>query len=379
MNESQFRSLLREAIGNEPSPAWLATSVRSRLQAPPTRSIPTHLMVAVATMAVLLGGVVGLQWLAAGQTPVVGPAATPSTSPSPNLVMVDPTNCRLPVMVERGAGPPSQLSTQVGFVNTMTGRYTRAAVSLAGLPRSEPYGWPGTPSPIVYSPAVKRWLPIVQVELAPDGLSYLWTRTLPVGVPYPKYTSEELHRYDIAGAIDHLVWTYRGDFAIQRWNANGILVDAGPVRSQTVSWWLIDPTTGAAVRTAGPKYTFPAFKPPPGDPTMNLGSIGADAYGYAVWQIRDPDRPGTLNWVFYETAPGQRVTIYRGKTGDAIDFNPRDALTDSTGIWFDSFDTQSVFHWQQNAGLRKVVVTGLPSRLPGANSYIDITPKGACF
>jgi hypothetical protein len=379
MNESRFRNLLSEAIGNEPSPPWLATSVRSRLLAPPKRSIPTHLMVAAATAAVLLlTGVVGLEWLAGGRAPVVGSAATPSASSSPNPVMVDPTNCRLPVMVERGAGPPSQLSTQVGFVNTMTGRYTRAAVSLAGLPRSEPYGWPGTPSPIVYSPAVKRWLPIVQVDLAPDGRSYLWIRTLPVGVPYPKYTSSELHRYDVASAVDRVLWTYTGDFAIQRWDANGILVDGGPVRSQlpTVSWWIIDATSGKAVRTSGPKYGFATVKPLPGDPTnWSLGTVGSDAYGHTVWQMGDQDRPGTLDWVFYEAAPGQRVTIYRGKPG----FNPRQALTDSTGVWLDNFDTQAIFHWQMNRGLHKMVVTGLPSRLPGANSYIDATPAGACF
>ncbi|MEA2656698.1 MAG: hypothetical protein QOI23_2063 [Chloroflexota bacterium] len=380
MNESRFRNLLSEAIGNEPSPPWLATSVRSRLLAPPQQSRPTHLMVAVATVAVLLGGVVGMQWLAAGRAPVVGPAATPSASPSPNVVMVDPTNCRLPVMVERGAGPPSQLSVQVGFINTMTGHYTRdAAPSLAGLPRSPSYGVPsGAPAAIFYSPAVKRWLPIAQGDLAPDGRSYLWIRTLPVGVPYPKYTKSELHRFDVASATDRLLWTYAGDFAVQRWDANGILVDGGPVRSQspTVSWWIIDPTSGKAVRTSGPKYTFPAVKPLPGDPkNWTLGTVGFDAYGHTVWQMEDRDKPGTLDWVFYETSPGQRVTIYRGQSG----FNPRQALTDSTGVWLDNFDTQAIFHWQRDTGLHKVDITGLPSRLPGANSYIDVTPKGACF
>ena len=231
MNESRFRSLMGEAIGNEPSPAWLAASVRSRLLAPPTRSIPMHLMVAVATAAVLLlGGLVGVRWLAAGPARVIVPAATPSAGPSPNLITVDPTNCRLPVLVERGAGPPSQLSAEFGFMSTLTGRFTRdASASVAGLPRSEPYYQPGTIAPVVYSPALRRWLPINEIGLAPDGRSYAWIRTLPVGVPFPKYTSAELHRYDVAGAVDHLLWSHPGGLAIQRWDSNGILVDGGPV------------------------------------------------------------------------------------------------------------------------------------------------------
>ena len=384
MNESQFRILLGEAIGNEPPPPWLATSVRTRLEAPRARSVPTHLMVAVATAAVVvLGGVVGLQLLVAGRAPIIGPAATPSASPSPNVAVVDPTNCLLPVMVERGAGPPSQLSTQIGFVNTRTGRYTRdASVSLAGLPRSVPYGWPGTPLPIWYSPAVNRWLPIVQVELAPDGLSYLWTRTLPLGVSYPKSTSEELHRYDVANAVDHVLWKHAGAFAVQRWDSKGILVDAGPAdpNAQPTSWWIINPATGAAVKTAALKVPFPPFKPLPGDPkNFAYNAIGVDADGHTLWHIGDQDQPGSLNWVFYEISPGHRVTIYRGSYGDATGAILSEATADSTGIWFVSFDSRVVWHWQQNTGLRKLLLTGLPQRLTGANTYIQVRPKGVCF
>jgi len=37
-----------------------------------------------------------------------------------------------------------------------------------------------------------------------------------------------------------------------------------------------------------------------------------------------------VDWVFYETAPGHRVYIYKGIQGDATSFDPEMALVDST-------------------------------------------------
>jgi hypothetical protein len=377
MNEIRFRRLMSELIGNEPPPPWLAAHVRTRLQAPPARTVPRRLIVAIAALAIVLAGALELNGMVQRSAPIIGPAATPSTSPSPRQVAIDPTNCRLPVFVERGAGPPSQLSTQVGFVDTKTGRYMRdKAATIASLPRGD--GIYVDAGPIIYSFPVHHWLPTGTTGLAPDGRSYAWIRTLPAGVPYPRYTSSELHRYDVATSTDQLLWAYRGGFAIQGWDSSGILVDAGPVGRNELSWWVIDPATGAATRHPAPHHPFPPFKPLPGDPKrLQFHAMGVDAQGHTIFNIGDLD--GTLEWVFYETAPGKRVTIYRSPEGNAIGFNPDELMIDSTGIWFANFDNGTIWHWQVGQRLRKVSLAGVPPPLSGANSYVHVTPAGACF
>ena len=132
-------------------------------------------------------------------------------------------------------------------------------------------------------------------------------------------------------------------------------------------------------KTAAPKRPFPPFKPLPGDPkNFAFNAIGEDSAGHSIWHIGSHD-PGGMVWVFYETAPGQRVTIYRGTVGDASGFVPDQAMTDSTGIWFANYDNQTIWHWRQGTNLRKVVIKGLPPPLKGANSYVYVTPAGACF
>ena len=224
------------------------------------------------------------------------------------------------------------------------------------------------------------WLPTRASELAPDGRSYAWIRTLPAGVPYPRYTSSELHRYNVATSTDVLVWTYAGGFAIQDWDSSGILVDAGPVGRNELSWWVIDPATGAATKHAAPEHPFPSFRPLPGDPKrLQFHAMGVNAEGHMIFDIGDRAFGGTLEWVFYESAPGQRVTIYRSNDRNAIDFNPDELMVDSTGIWLANNVGRTIWHWQVGQPLRKVSVSGLPPLLAGANSYVQVTPAGACF
>ena len=390
MNELRFRKLMSETVGDEPAPPWLAAGVRARLLAPRARTVPKHLIVVIAALAVVLVGAIGLNGLIRRSVLVIGPTATPSAAASPSPVAIDPGNCRLPVFVERGSGPTSLVSSQAGFVDTITGRYTRDPSALTtSLPRSDA----STPGPwsVTYSLPVHMWLPTRASELAPDGRSYAWIRTLPAGVPYPRYTSSELHRYNVATSTDVLLWTYAGGFAIQGWDSSGILVDGGPVQAffntpvwlqdeNEASWWLIDPATGAAAKHASPKHSFPPFKSLPGEPTnLQFGGVGLDAQGHMIWNIGYRYKSGTLEWVFYETAPGQRVTIYRGTDWNAIDFNPDGLLVDSTGIWLANNVGRTIWHWQVGQPLRKVSVSGLPPLLAGANSYVQVTPAGACF
>jgi hypothetical protein len=388
MNETRFRNLINGAIGDEPAPPWLAAKVRGRLLAPTGNQMRGRVMLAIAAMAILLiAGLVEQQIVTRRSAVITVPAATPSATPAPSPVAaLDPSNCRLPVVVERGSGPPTQLATEVGFVDTRTGLYTKDdSASVAGLPvSSPPWGPVDKGSAAYYSWALHRWLPVGAPQIAPDGRSYAWVQTLPVGVAPTNYTSSQLHRYDVATATDHLLWTYGGAIAIVRWDVGGILVNAGPVQGDSPSqvWLLIDPMTGVAAPHAPPQsYVFRPFKPLPSDPhEADVTSLGWNAEGDTIWWILNLDKPGAVNWVFYETAPGQRVTIYRGTQGDSTGFDPNGgALADSTGIWFADNVHHTIWHWQQDVGLHKTTITGLPANLSGANAYVQVSPAGPCF
>ncbi|MFI5269784.1 MAG: hypothetical protein ACHQ7M_20600, partial [Chloroflexota bacterium] len=112
MDESRFRALMHVAIGDEPMQPWLTTAVRRRLAEPARRqsASPVAAMAVVLVAAVIVAGLVLPQVLAnrhvLNPLPRTLPAATPSATPV--TVLIDPSNCRLPVTVERGAGPPSQ-------------------------------------------------------------------------------------------------------------------------------------------------------------------------------------------------------------------------------------------------------------------------------
>jgi hypothetical protein len=387
MDETRFRALMHVAIGDEPMQPWLTTAVRSRLAEPPRRQVAGP-MAAVATIlvaAVVVAGLVLPQVLANRHVPNTGPrvlpAASPSTTPAPSVV--DPSNCRLPVTVERGSGPPSQVAVQVGFVNMRTGKYTRDANPLiARLPDG------GLPGSMFYSSAVRRWLPTNSTQVAPDGGLYAWVQSLPVGAVYPRYKASELHVYNLVTGLDRTIFTFRGAISIWRWDAAGIHAIVGQVNADAPpqTWRLVDPATGALTRdTISPIMSFPMFKPLPGDPhDANFTSPGMTADGHTIWWFDNLDSPGAADWVFYETAPGHRVYLYHGVEGGATSFDPELALVDSTGIWFSDADyvlnlKPALWHWQLGAGLRKYRLAGLPSLFSGSNAYILVRPAGPCF
>jgi hypothetical protein len=63
---------------------------------------------------------------------------------------------------------------------------------------------------------------------------------------------------------------------------------------------------------------------------------------------------------------------------DASAFDPLAATAASTGIWFSDYrDANSIWHWHQGTGLRKVMVTGLPAVSPG--SFPGPIPSSPCF
>lgn len=347
-----------------------------------------------ATLAlVVVGGVVG--WRLVSQhavTPsVVKPSATATALPT--VAVIDPLNCRLPVFVTLESGPPLQLKREAGFIDTHTGHYAiDRSASVAGLPGG---GSPGTTSgkpaqpatPLWYSESLGRWLPVGPPAVSPDGRSYLWERLLPEGsLVGPNFQKAELHRYDVVASTDRTLWTYPGSITVFSWAGSGILVETVPPAGGAAHWWLVDPASGQATQQENPAAfsPYPRLTELPGDPRNQNGLFvysgfarEAEFQGHTLFRIGSRD-PGSPEWVLYEPAPGQRVTIYRGTQGDATGFDPDQAKSDATGIWFSDYGGAMLWRWQPGSGLKKLQLTGLPSPIAGPNSSIFTDPAGSC-
>jgi hypothetical protein len=392
MDETRFRALMHATMGDEPMQPWVGAAVRTRLAEPRRRGAPGA-YAAIATIVIAALVVAGLtvpRFLADRHVRVSTPTLTPASTPGGKVpVAVDPSNCRLPVTVERGAGPPDQLANEVGFVDTRSGRYARdASASVAGLPGRDPNAGASDVA-TYYSPVVQRWLPVSATQVAPDGRRYAWVRMLPAGTVYSNYKSSELHVYDVASATDRTLWTYAGAIGVWRWDLDGIHVNAGTVKGNAPpqTWWVVDPITGAKTRdTSTAIMPFLPFKPLPGDPhDPNFTSPGWTADGHIIWWLGNLDNPGAVDWVFYETTPGHRVYIYKGTEGDVGSFDPEFAVVDSTGIWFSDANYvfanshPAIWHWRLGVGLHKYPISRLPARFQGSNAYLLARPDGPCF
>jgi len=385
MNEERFRTRLRGALG-EPPPSDLRRGLEARLTAGPSRPRFSMLGPLAATLALLtIAGAVGWRLVYQRNAASTVKHSTVATT-APTIAAVDPLNCRLPVVIMRESGPPGQLTTEPGFVDTRSGQYVKDnSASIAGLPGGafegtnvKPYR---APAPAWYDDVVKRWLPVGRMLVAQDGRSYIWTRLLPDGSNINNLESMELHRYDLTTATDHLLWSSSAaQINIGRWDASGIVVDTIPLSGGPLTFWLIDPQTGAA--TEQPyvnRYQAPTMLPGEGqNGSFSWGSFGNDSQGRTLYRIGSR-QPGDQEWVFYESAPGQRVTIYKGHQGDATGFDPGQPSGDGRGIWFSDYETRGLWYWDLASGLHKIPVKGLPAQLPGPNSAVYVNPAGACM
>ena len=386
MNEEQFRERFRGALG-EPPPSDLPRRLEANASLGPPGRTSSRLGPLAATLALLIiAGLVGWRVVYQRATPPVTVKRSTVATAAPTVAAVDPLNCRLPVVIMRESGPPVQLVTEPGFVDTRSGQYVKDnAASIAGLPGGAFEGTNVKPyraaAPVWYSQPTKRWLP-VGGTLAPDGRSYLWTRLLPQGSNVSNFKSAELHRYDLTTATDHLLWSYAGFINVHQWDASGILLDTDPPppAGGTVILWLIDSQTGAA--TQQPRVNGsggPTKLPGEGqNGSFSWGSFGTDAQGRTIYRIGSR-QPGDQEWIFYESSPGQRVTIYKGRQGDAIGFDPFQPMGAGTGIWFSDYETHGLWYWDPASGLHKIAVKGLPAPLPGQNSSIYVNPAGSCL
>lgn len=387
MNEEEFRSRFHRALGEPPE-----SDLERRLPALLTTPAPRRFSIAFGSVAatlvlLLVGGLMGWRLLFQRAPARVIAKPSPIVTAAPPAVAADPSNCRLPVVVMRESGPPGELTTAVGFVDTRTGQYTAdPAGTVVGLPGGAFEGTGIKPSraagPVYYSAPAKRWLPVNGGQVAPDGLSYVWVQLLPVGSNFSNFKAAALHRYDITSATDRTLWSYPGSIDIARWDPSGIVANTVPPMGGTQIWWVIDAITGTAAQQ-NPSADFSGtLTQLPGDPLLRGGfsyaSFGVKFRGHTIFRIGSRD-PGSPDWVLYETAPGQRVTIFRGTQGDATGFDPFQGRGDASGIWFGDYDNHSLWRWQPDSGLRKIHVGGLPSPLPGANSSLFVNPAGDCL
>jgi hypothetical protein len=389
MNHDHDRLLIRQAVLDDVPP--MAPDLEHRIERRliegsqatgeygRRRLVPLIAAVAGLLVATLVLGT----WLIYQRA---NPASAPAVAPghnlaSPHPTAVDPSRCRLPVMVMSEVGPPAQLSTEVGFVDTHTGKYTKdASASIAGLPGGGSAGTsmkPGIPAaPVEYSTPLGRWLPVGGPAISPDRRSYLWVQLLPAGSNLNNFQTAELHRYDVARATDRTLWTYAGSIDLQRWDADGILVNTVPPGGGRLIVWLVDPETGAATQESLSSNPIMQFTHLPGDPA-SAGSNGMDAQGRRIIRLGTRTK-GDQEWVFYESTPGQRVTIYRGTQGDATGFDPFRVGADSTGLWFGDYRSSTMWHWNQKTGLSKITVTGVPAPIGGYPTFVLFYPAGLC-
>ena len=343
MNEQEFRTSLRNALG-DPPPSDLRKRVEARLTAGPSRHRSSVLGPVAATLAlVAIAGAVGwrlvYQRTNATSTVKQSMVATPIV---PTAAAVDPLNCRLPVVIMRESGPPGQLVTEPGFVDTRSGQYVKDnAASIAGLPGGafegtdvKPYR---APAPAWYDEVVRRWLPVGNTLVAPDGRSYIWTRLLPQGSNVSNFKSAELHRYDLTTASDHLLWSYAGYINVHQWDASGIFLDTDPPppAGGTVIYWLIDPQTGVATQqppasrgSIGPTKPsarmrrgglFTALAA--GRPATRNGSFTNPRLASASRSTRASrvTQPASIRWVRWETVTASgSATTRRADSGTGI-------------------------------------------------------------
>ena len=389
--DDQLREQIHASLDDvtEPIPNLAPVTIaRIRASKPPRRGwVPALQAAGVLALAAIVGSIVFVshQLTAAHQAPP--PSATVASPPavaSPSAV--DPTRCRLPVIANLEVGPPNpQNTTQAGFVDTATGQYVGdASASIAGLPGGGSPGSgsikPATPPMIQsYSSSLQRWLPVYQRSVAPDGRSYVWDRLLPAGSTYGNFQKAELHWFDLAAGTDHVLWTYPGSINVERWDGSGIIINTVPPTGGVQLRWRADPVSGT-ISQLPPVNRSEGFTELPGDrgksPGLGYAGIGTDTQGRSIFRIGSR-QAGDRDWGFFETAPGQRVYIYKGTQGDATGFDPMETFADSTGLWFGDYNHPQIWHWSASTGLRKMAVTGQPSGTSTTNVYVN--PVGPCM
>jgi hypothetical protein len=182
-----------------------------------------------------------------------------------------------------------------------------------------------------------------------------------------------MHIYRLDTGSDKVVLTGSAGIFIRAWLADGIHFTTENDNGGTEHVLVL-----ATGQVAGGTLATDRFTPLPGDPHGTVGGaaftrIGYTADGRPIFWFYNLDAPTQVDWVFYETAPGVRVYIYKGSMGDATGFAPGTALADSHGIWFSDYHARSLmWHWDASTGLRTIPLASIPDG-------VDVVPAGPCF
>jgi hypothetical protein len=280
--------------------------------------------------------------------------------------------CSLPVILQQTVvgngfnGPTSSTTTTAGFVAIPDGGFlVDSRASVAGLP--------GETSPVLYSPALDRWLPARAAATSPDGTRYAYVVLLPAGATYQTFTSAALHVYDVRAHRDRVLWTYPGSIDVLGWDAAGLVADTVPPSGGVRLLWRVDPSTGKATSASRDE-----------DPTAGpiglsgpVGFIGHAPDGPSVFRLGSRD-PGTAYSVI-AVDQGTRTTIYTGRAGDSTDFDPTGVYQDGNGLWFANADATRVWLWSPTSGLHNFPVSGMPLTPAGNPRYsLSLSVAGPC-
>jgi hypothetical protein len=346
--------------------------------------------------AAVRGGLIHLGSTASTAKPKP-PVKTSLGTPAPER------SCRLPVTTDDTQGRFAH-----GFVNFPAGNY---------LPDTSAAGRYAT-----YDAPLKRWIPFsLKVELqayqtlAPDGRTFVYVSGAPVG-PGPYHGDTAIHLVDLVGSEgDRLIWkNAKDDATILGYSELGVvfMVHARPtpvgtrvdVDAAALGHWLLNPADGSLRKISmpqGPAYpnvaagTFFWTTRFPNNQLVRIDLrtgaeevwqdmrqfqtgqgqdgqlLGFDGQYHPIFRFGSRDQ-GVAYSVVLLAGPGRPVVIYSGHQGDAIGFDPTNAMGDARGIWFGSFERSLI--WLHHAGtLEKHPVNGLPQ---ASASIIDLA--GSC-
>jgi hypothetical protein len=297
------RRPLKAAFGKgsywEPDPrrqaCHLIIGSTSPLEAPSGHGVGAGTLFALwLATAVLVGGCGGVP-VAGQRSPMASPVSEASAAAVPPISPVA-FSCRLPVVWTEYPGPKEQ----AGFISLPSGTFTPDLTS--GISTSATGGTQTVQGPVLngeyqspvlsaartYDLAYRRWLPVANAQVLPDGSAYVYTRYGQQGG-----SGNEIHLVQVASGADTLIYN-QGSYAALDYEPEGVyLTQLVPGKDGTSGLWLLDPTT----------ETLKAF------PAAGNGSWAAIAGGGAWSFIWDGPRFGWSKFARLDLSTGA-VTVW---------------------------------------------------------------------
>ena len=211
------------------------------------------------------------------------------------------------------------------------------------------------------SPARGVWTSTSQVS--PDHHSYVYILQSPLPTGRGSaFDTTTLHVYDVTTGRDRALWTTHDLISDATWEADGIhAATSAPIVGSRVSFWLVDPRTGAVTQTQAPLYSMAqlgaadlrAYGP------FSGSGLGTDGAGRPIL-LDGGQNPGAHQEYFVGGPNGQRIVIHSGTKGDAFDFDPTGFTVDGDRLWAVNRDTTAIWLWTEKGGLKRYPLSGIP-------------------